>query len=145
MLNSGSASTISDLLSDFEIEEIYLLTPGSNLKCFQVKFREKSKEIVWRAIKALSASPDVKSAEPNYIGQYGVLYLCGDADNDGSVTVLDVTKVQKVLASVEADTTGLVNRCGDINGDGLDILDATSIQKYLAGIDVPYPINELIA
>ena len=145
MLHLGSASTISDLLSDFETEEIYLLTPGSDQKCYQVKFKEKSTEIVWRAIEVLSASPSVKSAEPNYLGHYEVLYLRGDADGDGDISVLDATKIQKVLASVEADVTGLVNRCGDVNGDGLDILDATAIQKYLAGIAVPYPINELFS
>ena len=73
MLDSGSASTISDLLKDFEIEDIYLLTPASNLKFFQVKFKEKTKEIVWQAIEVLSASPYVKTAEPNYLGSFDVL------------------------------------------------------------------------
>ena len=73
MLDSGSASVIGDLLKDFEIEDIHLLTPASNLKIFQVKFKEKTKEIVWQAIEVLSASPYVKTAEPNYLGSYAVL------------------------------------------------------------------------
>ena len=250
MLNSGSASTISDALKDFEIEEIYLLTPGGDQKCFKVTFKEKSKEIVWRAIAALSTSPNVKAAEPNYIGVYDVLddeasynqmkndlkeeaysipeageddtdyqlqlnrlildvrhsiydlngrefvaehwidkigllgsmenairvfknsssaetdyqrvydllnqayfalippepqYKRGDADGDGSISVLDATKIQKVLASLEKDTDGMISYRGDVTGDGLDILDATAIQKYLAGIELPYHINELFS
>lgn len=143
-LNSGSASTISNLLQDFEIEEIRLLTPGGNLKSFLVTFREKSNDIVWRAIDILSKSSAVLSAEPNYLGEYGIVFRRGDADNDGKISVLDATKIQKVLASLETDTGFFVVRQGDVTGDGLDILDVTAIQKFLAGLGNPYHINELI-
>lgn len=70
-LQSGSASAISELLADYEIESIRLITPGaSTMAVYYVKFVEKTKEIVWQVIEVLKADSRVKYAEPNYIGDY---------------------------------------------------------------------------
>ena len=56
----------------------------------------------------------------------------GDADRDGSVTILDATRIQRYLAGLvteeEIDLTA-----ADADGDGLvSVLDATRIQRVLA-------------
>ncbi|MBQ3418039.1 MAG: hypothetical protein IJH32_09450 [Ruminococcus sp.] len=66
----------------------------------------------------------------------------GDADRDDKITVLDATKIQKMLASLvpkfDADTT----RCANVDGDtAVSVIDATLIQKYLASVSVPYAIG----
>lgn len=71
--------------------------------------------------------------------------ILGDADNDGKISVLDATTIQKKLASLITDTSGRIAYCGDVSKDGLDITDATYIQKYLAHIPVPYKIGDPMA
>ena len=62
--------------------------------------------------------------------------LYGDANLDGSVTISDVTEIQKYLAEL-ADFSDKQLLLADTNGDGLvDITDATHLQKYLAEYDV---------
>ena len=58
----------------------------------------------------------------------------GDADIDGSVTILDATRIQRRLAGLaKADT--LENYLSDVDGDkNATILDATCIQRALADI-----------
>lgn len=69
----------------------------------------------------------------------------GDADGDGSVSITDVTKVQRYLA--ELDTLeGIYLHAADVNQDGsVDISDATVIQMYLADYALTYPIDEIMA
>ena len=59
----------------------------------------------------------------------------GDADNDGEISVLDATTIQRLLASIITDDDGMIALLGDSDGDGLNILDATNIQRYLAGFE----------
>ena len=73
-----------------------------------------------------------------------VAYMVGDADGDGSITILDATKIQRLLVSLVTDDDGIIALRGDSNGDGLDILDATRIQRYLAGFTVDVPIGEMV-
>lgn len=63
------------------------------------------------------------------------LYILGDVDNSGKVTILDATSIQLYLIEVlEGDERMLIR--GDINTDGvLSIMDATAIQRYLVEID----------
>ena len=72
-----------------------------------------------------------------------VTYLCGDADGDDEVTIIDATVIQRVLVSIAVSYFD--EAAADVGGDGLDITDATMIQRYLAGIAVPYPIGEYIS
>ncbi|MBQ3416838.1 MAG: dockerin type I repeat-containing protein [Ruminococcus sp.] len=64
-----------------------------------------------------------------------ITYIKGDADGDGTISVLDATTIQKTLASLIMDTDGMITIRGEVGGDTLDITDATYIQKYLAHID----------
>ena len=68
-------------------------------------------------------------------------YLIGDADGDGSVNIIDATKIQRVLAELDQDPGKLIAQRGDSNGDGLDITDATRVQRYLAEFYVPVTIG----
>ena len=72
-------------------------------------------------------------------------YVLGDADADGVITILDATKIQRLLAALIEDTDGLMALRADCNRDGLNIMDATKIQRYLAGFTVSEPIGEIMA
>ena len=67
-------------------------------------------------------------------------YIRGDADCDRTVTITDVTQIQKHLANIEADPFD--EKAADVDSKGLDIADVTYIQQYLAKIDNPYDIGE---
>ena len=87
------------------------------------------------------------SAEAYYYNNTGTAsfkvrdtYLLGDCDDNGEVTILDATLIQRELADLNIPYDGVDVR-GDINGRGLDIIDATLIQRELADFDVSYPIG----
>ncbi len=63
-------------------------------------------------------------------------YILGDADDDGVITVLDATTVQRILASLDTDDDGKMSLRGDVDQDEiLSIMDATYIQRYVAAYD----------
>ena len=71
--------------------------------------------------------------------------LLGDTNQDGAVTISDVTTIQKYLAELEA-FSDLQTSLADANQDGVvTIDDATTVQKYLAEFELPYPIGKPIA
>lgn len=72
---------------------------------------------------------------------YGV-YLIGDADNDYTVTVLDATRIQRILVNMDPDTDGKGAIRGRTSEDALSILDATAIQRKLVNFSVDAPIGE---
>ena len=58
----------------------------------------------------------------------------GDVNQDGKITVDDVTMLQKYLAEI-ITLNDAQKRAADTDGDGqIKIVDATEIQKYLAEI-----------
>jgi C1A family cysteine protease len=62
----------------------------------------------------------------------GSTILMGDVDLDGSISINDVTKLQKYLAMITTLTSEQIN-VADFNGDNsVNICDATAIQRYLA-------------
>ena len=68
--------------------------------------------------------------------------LLGDVNNDGRVTISDVTSLQRHLAQLT-----ILNydsqAAGDPDSNGtLNITDATTIQRFLAEMGVAYQINE---
>ena len=68
--------------------------------------------------------------------------LLGDADNNGTVNINDVTAVQRSLAELEVFTE-LQQAGADVNQDGtVDVSDATAIQMYLADYELLYPIGQ---
>ena len=91
----------------------------------------------------------VYAAPGSYAAEYAVAhgiplaveYLVGDADGDGMVSILDATRIQRLLVDLEVDADGLMALRGDCNGDGMNILDATKIQRYLAGYTVAESIG----
>lgn len=65
-------------------------------------------------------------------------HVPGDADGDGSVTILDATKIQRVLADLDSKPNSSQKFVMDVRNDGVvdspNITDATEIQRYLAGL-----------
>ena len=61
-------------------------------------------------------------------------YLIGDADGDGRITVMDATRIQRLLARLISEDVEFSTLRGDIDGDGLKIFDATAIQRYLVSM-----------
>ncbi len=134
-----SPEVLNEVLKDYEIENIRLLTPGSSTQnVYCITFAEKTKEVVAKTIPILKTCKDVRIAEPNFIGEFTVVPTKGDADRDNRVTVMDATIIQKYLAqqikASEFDYEAAIvtdNYC-------LTIIDATAIQKTLAGIEVDF-------
>ncbi|MBI2831016.1 MAG: right-handed parallel beta-helix repeat-containing protein [Chloroflexi bacterium] len=55
----------------------------------------------------------------------------GDANGDDSVNALDITKVERVIAGLDATTPG-----ADANGDGnVNALDITKVERLIVGLD----------
>ena len=69
--------------------------------------------------------------------------ILGDADNDGVVSILDVTAIQRKLANLSVESFN--PDVTDTDGDGqFSILDATYIQMYLANLPSNENIGKLI-
>lgn len=67
-----------------------------------------------------------------------VLPLYGDVNDDGIISVDDITEVQKHLAIISELSQEELTRA-DYNGDGkVNITDVTDIQKMLASLDYRY-------
>lgn len=70
-------------------------------------------------------------------------YILGDVDDDGEVTVVDATYIQRKATRVKIPLTDEEMLHGDVDGDGeVTVLDATYIQRYATRVKVPYPIGE---
>lgn len=69
-----------------------------------------------------------------YTGEATVTKLIGDADGDGEISIYDVTRIQRVLASLEtdADIVATARERGRTGSEALSIFDATNIQRYVA-------------
>lgn len=70
--------------------------------------------------------------------------ILGDADQDGKITIVDATSIQKHLAKM-----GSLSEAGEEAADVdlstiVNIVDATWIQKKLAGMECIYPIGQPI-
>ena len=54
----------------------------------------------------------------------------GDANGDGTVNVLDITRVERAIVALDPETPG-----SDANGDGaVNVLDITRIERIIAGL-----------
>lgn len=61
-------------------------------------------------------------------------YIKGDADGDGSVSIIDATVIQRHEANIVVET-GFYRPLADVDGDSeVSIIDATLIQRSEAGI-----------
>lgn len=71
-------------------------------------------------------------------------YILGDADSDGSVTILDATFIQRALVGIVLPSP-CDEKAADVDGDSdMTIMDVTYIQRVLVGIDVPYAIGDTL-
>ena len=69
--------------------------------------------------------------------------ILGDADGDGTVTILDATAIQRYL--VELEVPVFIEAAANADGDdSLTILDATAIQRYLASLSTNQNIGTII-
>ena len=100
-------------------------------------------------VAALKASDltysDVKPADPKPVDPIipGTLYL-GDADLDGTVTVMDATEIQMAGASI-ITLSNEAKLCADVDNDGaVSVMDATAIQMHMAQVKVDENIGKPI-
>ena len=82
----------------------------------------------------------VKATDPNY--SKGI--ILGDADGDGTVTILDATYIQRRLARFSVPNTFNEKAACVGGGETLDITDATFIQRFLASLPCPDGIGKTI-
>ena len=60
-----------------------------------------------------------------------VTVVPGDANGDGAVNALDITKVERIIAGLDTQTPG-----ADANQDGnVNALDITKVERIIAGLD----------
>lgn len=134
IVSLDNGTSLDSVTEGLNVTDTRLLTPGSDLKIYLLYLEEQTKEAVWDAMQMLNGRKGVECAEPDYYLEFTVVpqYKDGDADEDGKLTVLDATMVQRYLA----DSKEAVNMANsDMNYDGkVTILDATAIQRNLAGL-----------
>lgn len=82
----------------------------------------------------------VKATDSNY--SRGI--ILGDADGDGTVTILDATYIQRRLAKLSVPDTFNEKAACVGGGETLDITDATFIQRFLASLPCPDGIGKTI-
>ena len=64
----------------------------------------------------------------------GVICICRDANGDGVIDNLDITKVERIVAGLDPDPVAPAN--ADANCDGvIDNLDITKVERIVAGLD----------
>ena len=70
--------------------------------------------------------------------------LYGDANNNRSIDIFDVTFIQKFLAELQTFNRGNIE-LSDVDDDGeVTVIDATMIQQKLAGIIDEFPAGDVI-
>ena len=83
------------------------------------------------AMLSVTVNAMAAEVEPAFGADSG--FLLGDADQDGNVTILDATAIQRWLAQLKVLSFHEAAADTDSSGD-VDITDATHIQRYVAGM-----------
>lgn len=113
-----------------DIEVVFYLTGFGFMTTVAVKAKDIEKIALSDAVQDIECNENAFEILPEVID----LPQTGDADCDGSVTVLDATCIQKFKACVIEDYQ-IDSYAADVDKDGsVSILDATIIQKYKASI-----------
>lgn len=74
-----------------------------------------------------------------------ITFMLGDADGDGMVTILDATKIQRILVDLDTDDDGMITLRSLVDGaDTLNIMHATKIQRWIAGFKTDDPIGGIV-
>ena len=67
----------------------------------------------------------------SWTGDYVYIVAAGDANEDGVINVLDMTKVARIILQMDSPTAG-----ADCNRDGaINVLDMTSIARKILGLE----------
>ncbi len=100
----------------------------------------------------LSFNADEKQAEAYYYNNtytttFSVVpeentYLVGDTDGSYSISVIDATLIQRLLARIIPDEDGMSMRGNVFEKGRLSVLSATQLQRYLAKLEFNSPIGE---
>lgn len=61
--------------------------------------------------------------------------VLGDVNNDGKISILDVTDIQKYIAGLTDFTDSQVKAANTFEDDRIDINDVTELQRYIAGYE----------
>ncbi len=69
-------------------------------------------------------------------------YLLGDVDDDCAITIMDATKLQRILADYTYDDAERMRIRGAVTGEELSIMDATAIQRFCASYENVSGIGE---
>ncbi len=69
------------------------------------------------------------------------IYLSGDVNLDGQLSIGDVTELQGGIAEL-TELSGLQTELARVDGKELSVQTATLIQKYIAEMDTGLPIGE---
>jgi hypothetical protein len=86
---------------------------------------------------AFSVNVDPAPEEVDTTGQFSSLVAfidgpAGDSNGDGTVNVLDVTKIERIVAGIDSTPTGAVP---DASGDGVvNVLDVTATERIVVGL-----------
>lgn len=106
---------------------------------------EETKTITWEEKLLLmdgQGNTDTEILANGEETDYNVKYILGDADNNGSIDIIDATFIQRKLADIATPYTDEILHQGDADGSGeLDVIDVTMIQRYLVDIKTPYLIG----
>ena len=79
--------------------------------------------------KSVFPNPSVQPTDPFN----GMIY--GDVNNDGLITIVDATIVQKYIVNV-AQLDNVNQKLADVDVDGvITVKDATAVQKYIVNVD----------
>ena len=88
----------------------------------------------WYTAKDTDSAPVLYTLDPNEPGKFGAARISGDADNDGDLTLKDVTLILQYLAGWSVDIN-LAN-ANVTGGDRPGIKDVTAIKQKLANWNV---------
>lgn len=98
----------------------------------KTKFKIKSMSVLLALILTMTAfianTVTVQAAEETKI-------VLGDVNDDGKISILDVTDIQKYIAGLTDFTDNQVKAANTFEDDRIDINDVTELQRYVAGYE----------
>lgn len=98
----------------------------------KTKFKTKSMSVLLALVLTMTAfianTVTVSAAEETKI-------VLGDVNNDGKISILDVTDIQKYIAGLTDFTDNQVKAANTFEDDRIDINDVTELQRYVAGYE----------
>lgn len=98
----------------------------------KTKFKIKSMSVLLALILTMTAfianTVTASAAEETKI-------VLGDVNNDGKISILDVTDIQKYIAGLTDFTDNQVKAANTFEDNRIDINDVTELQRYIAGYE----------